>query len=612
MEDIEKNKFDQTATNNYNNTEHIDDWLIDSEIDDVISFGQSGKSEMSTWELAELKKHLANSGFMQDDKYEEDNGEKLRKDYQDLVDGMEEWDEKKTDDFRNVVGSYIQFALQESQKSVEGEKDDTFKRVRDKVLNSLYNVTPKEVAETIFRTTAPLAFILSAPACQTVKEVEQPKEHIPISSSTSIPNDGEIEDTTIPNQEVPTKTIEPTPTLEPTPTMTVEPTATLEPTPTPIPEIDPQEFDYSMLDLMQWEGELKASNIEKHEPGYIVEVKEGYRTVLYELPLFPLDEDRVKDSYWNYVTILDIPEGTKFELLETRKITGENGESITVGTLRNHSGVAMNVAVGVVVLSAETEEGETINFTKSSESEEIAVGNLFAEGSTTEQLVLSLFFRNLLEYQKENGPFKAGEEYSIVEVAKIISTEEFKRLLNWPEGHNGTLDKLTATLSHFLMNEHKIATRRPSKLAEEIGAYGGPIGLNVKLSDSYTCGVRINGGNAPENDVVLTFQEGENGETEYYIIGDMTGIKDGYTGRVGYVTYYIKSELEEGELEASLKRIEEVYQKHLDWEKGEEEPLSEDATSCVFYSPKSPEGFEKLKQVLNAIYTPASKADFYK
>ncbi len=422
------------------------------------------------------------------------------------------------------------------------------------------------------------------------------------------------------NTTTPTLTRTPTlvpPTATPSHTPTVTNTATPSPTPspTPQPEIDPQDFDYSMLDLMQWEGELKASNIEKHEPGYIVEVKEGYRTVLYELPLISLEEyeeDKVKESYWNHITILDIPEGTKFELLETRKVTGENGESITVGTLRNHSGVAMNVAVGVVVLSAETEEGETINFTKSSESEEIAVGNLFAEGSTTEQLVLSLFFRNLLEYQKENGPFKAGEEYSIVEVAKIISTEEFKRLLNWPRGNNGTLDTLVATLTHLLINENNIATRTPSKVGEKIKVHGAPIGLGVTLSDEHTCGVTIDGGNAPENDVVLTFQEGENGETEYYIIGDMTGIKDGYTGRVGYVTYYIKSELEEGELEASLKRIEEVYQKHLDWEKGEEEPLSEDATSCVFYSPKSPEGFEKLKQVLNAIYTPASKADFYK
>jgi hypothetical protein len=429
----------------------------------------------------------------------------------------------------------------------------------------------------------------------------------------------------VPTEKHPTNTTTTTPTLTRTPTLvpptatpshtpTVTNTATPSPTPTatPKPEIAPQDFDYSMLDVMQWEGELKASNIEKHEPGYIVEVKEGYRTVLYELPLFPLDEDRVKDSYWNYVTILDIPEKTKFELLETRKITGENGESITVGTLRNHSGERVGCAVAVVVLSAETEEGETINFTKSSDSEEIAVGNLFAEGSTTEQLVLSLFFRNLLEYQKENGPFKAGEEYSIVEVAKIISTEEFKRLLNWPRGNNGTLDTLVATLTHLLINENNIATRTPSKVGEKIKVHGAPIGLGVTLSDEHTCGVTIDGGNAPENDVVLTFQEGENGETEYYIIGDMTGIKDGYTGRVGYVTYYIKSELEEGELEASLKRIEEVYQKHLDWEKGEEEPLSEDATSCVFYSPKSPEGFEKLKQVLNAIYTPASKADFYK
>lgn len=418
------------------------------------------------------------------------------------------------------------------------------------------------------------------------------------------------------NTTIPTLTRTPTqvpPTATPSHTPTVTNTATPSPTPTatPKPEIDPQDFDYSMLDLMQWEGKLKASNIEKHEPGYIVEVKEGYRTVLYELPLFQIGED-YKDSYWNLITILDIPEKTKFELLETRKITGENGESVTVGTLRNHSGVDIDGAVAVVVLSAETEGGETINFTKSSESEEIAVGNLFAEGSTTEQLVLSLFFRNLLEYQKENGPFKAGEEYSIVEVAKIISTEEFKRLLNWPEGDNGALDGLVGTLTHLLINENNIATRTPSKLEEKIGVYGGPIGLNVKLSDHYTSGVNINGGNAPENDVVLTFQEGENGETEYYIIGDMTGIKDGYTGRVGYVTYYIKSELEEGELEVSLKRIEEVYQKHLDWEKGEEEPLSEDARSCVFYSPKSPEGFEKLKQVLNAIYTPASKADVYK
>ena len=45
-----------------------------------------------------------------------------------------------------------------------------------------------------------------------------------------------------------------------TPTVTNTATPSPSPTPTPQPEIDPQEFDYSLIDLMNWEGDLTVES----------------------------------------------------------------------------------------------------------------------------------------------------------------------------------------------------------------------------------------------------------------------------------------------------------------------------------------------------------------
>lgn len=399
-----------------------------------------------------------------------------------------------------------------------------------------------------------------------------------------------------------------TATSEPTPTVTNTATPSPSPTPTPQPEIDPQEFDYTMLDVMQWEGKLRVSDIEKHEPGYMVQVREGFKTVMYELPLFEISEE-AEESYFSGLRMLDIPEGTKFELLETRKIRGENGQNITVGIMRNHSSTSIATGMGLVILSAETEDGKIINFTESS-TDDISVTSFFLENGRQDQLALSLFLKNLLEYQIENGPFKAGEEYSLVEITKIISTDEFRRLLFHPERNNISLDTVVSSLAHTLVNKNHVAFRIPETITNENVNFTG--GYDSVFSDKYTIGVKINGGSAPENDMVLTFQEGENGETEYYITGDMTGMRRGDILPIGFISFYLSSEISQGELEENLRRMEEVYEKHLGWEKGEEEPLTESATGYKYYLFESDLGPERLRHVFKVIYTPMERSDFFK
>lgn len=410
------------------------------------------------------------------------------------------------------------------------------------------------------------------------------------------------------NRPTATHTLEPT--ITNTPTLTPEPTPTEEPTPTPQPEIDPKEFDYSMLDLMQWEGELEVSDIEKLNPGYIVQVREGYKTVMYELPLFAFTKED-ENSYWAGLRILDIPEGTKLELLEVKKIHGKNGQNITVGTIRNHSSDNTFTGIGMVVLSAETEDKEIINFTETATHvDDISVTSFFLENGRQDQLPLSLLLKNLLEYQKENGPFKAGETYSIVEIAKITSTDEFRRLLYTPEGNNVSLDTVISSLAHTLINKNHIAFRTPKTINNENANF--TMGYDAIFSEKYTNGVKINGGSAPENDMILTFQEGKNGEAEYYITGDMTGMRRGDVQPIGFISFYLSTKLEEGELESNLKRMTEVYEKHLDWERGGEEPLTENATEYKYYNFFSELGPEKLRQVLKDIYIPMKKSDAFK
>ncbi len=353
-----------------------------------------------------------------------------------------------------------------------------------------------------------------------------------------------------------------TPSHTPTVTNTATPSPT--PSPTPQPEIDPQDFDYSMLDVMQWEGEIEVSNVEKHQPGYIVEIKEGYKTVLYSTPMF---KETLENEYYIYgLRQLDMPEGFKFELLETRIITGEDGRNITMGILRNASDNSGVEGMYGIVLSAENPEGEKISFTTTEQPEIMAIASIASlTGSLhrKDQMSSMLLLRNILKYQEEHGPFLAGETYSLREIADMQS-DEFQRLFYYPDGTNITLDDAAGTLTNLLINTTRTAFRTPSVVDKEVVI---PIlALGTTRSDRETYGTRLkrgpNTGDVPENDVILTFKEGKNGEKSYYIDGDVME----QVGRY-FLSFHLRNNLTEEELETSIAKVDEAYQKYLEWDR---------------------------------------------
>ena len=157
--------------------------------------------------------------------------------------------------------------------------------------------------------------------------------------------------------------------------------------------------------------------------------------MLYTTPLFSEDRD---DNFLQYgIVNIDIPEGFKFELQEIKKIVGEDGQSVTVGVLRNGTGLTASRGVQSIVLSAEDEEGGMINFTEKTEEDKsmFSYVDFFGYTHLKDHQAGALLLRNLLEYQKENGPFVSGQQYSLKEVADMYS-EEFDRLFHYPDGSN--------------------------------------------------------------------------------------------------------------------------------------------------------------------------------
>ena len=352
-----------------------------------------------------------------------------------------------------------------------------------------------------------------------------------------------------------------TPSHTPTVTNTATPSPT--PTPTPIPEIDPAEFDYAMLDIMQWEGEIEVSDIEKYQPGYVVEVREGYKTMLYAAPMF---DKHLETEFYDYgLHELDVPEGFNFELLETRRITGEDGKNITIGILRNGGGTNTAEGVYAIALSAENEKGERIDFT--TEQPEIiataSISDLSGMLALKDQAASMLLLRNILQYQQENGPFLVGETYSLREVANIQS-DEFQRLLYYPDGRNTTLDQAVGIIVNLLVNESRVAFRTPTTVdREKVGAF---VSLNSTFIERETYGTFLKRGPAtrdvPENDAVLTFVEGKNGERSYYIDGDVMEQAGAF-----FEPIYLKSNLSKEEIAKSIEEVDAIYQMYLEWDR---------------------------------------------
>ncbi len=561
MSDIEKKELNQTAViENDNWLKEDTDWYI-SHLQVFAKNEGTGQEtgDLTVADLDDMQRHLADRGIMSPYKRTEegvweldDESKKivLGRDFRELFRKVED-NEERQENLRDAIREYLWLEEQKRQELIDAqkvEKGNVLQKIVDKVLNTLRGIDPKRIPELVFRTAVPLIYLS---ACQTITEAKAPVEVTPISSS--VPEDiGEETE----NTSAYVDTVE---TEEATQTPEVTPTEIPTPTPTPQPEIDPQEFDYTMLDLMQWEGDWEVSDIEKHKPGYIVEVREGYKTMLYAAPLY--DKYLESPSYFYGLHEFEMPEGFNFELLETRKITGEDGRNVTIGILRNAGATASTEGAYAIVLSAENERGERIDFT-TEQSEAMATASIADFGSNLpfeDQEAAMLLLRNILKYQQEHGPFLAGQTYSLREVADM-QTDEFQRLFYYPDGTNPTLDQTVGTITNLLVNESKIAVRTP-EMVENGRAF---VSLNTVIDAREIYGTRLKRGSAtgdvPENDVILTFVEGPNGEKSYYIDGDVMENTANF-----FLSFYLKDNLSDEDIAESIAEVDEIYQMYLEW-----------------------------------------------
>ena len=209
----------------------------------------------------------------------------------------------------------------------------------------------------------------------------------------------------------------------------------------------------------------------------------------------------------------------KFELLETKDITVENGQKLTIGIIDNVSTTETTRGVLSIVLSAETEEGEKIFFTEECNDGVMATVTIEdIKGNTHPEQIRQFPFllKELLAYQEKNGPFLAGQKCSFREILKERDENFFRAMFtdNIPETY---LNDSLASLTRVLIEQNKFA-KRISPMPD----YATPtVGINMIASGLKIYGVNIKDNDKPEDDIILKFIEGPEGETSYYIDGDI-------------------------------------------------------------------------------------------
>jgi len=396
------------------------------------------------------------------------------------------------------------------------------------------------------------------------------------------------------------------------------PTEIQEPTPTPEPEIDPEEFDYSMLNLMEWEGELKVENKEELGPGYVVKVRPGYKTMLYVTPLFDdYNEEsgdwlRFKDTNTG-MKMTEMSEGFTFEILETKEIVGEDGNMIKIGVVRNGSGSGPGWSVISLVLSAQTENG-MINFVEEAE-EDISVATRidFSGDSHTIDIASEfLTLRNILQYQKENGPFRAGETYSLREVADMDS-DEFQKMFFYPDGRGAGVDSVSTALGRFLIKTKSVARRTPYGISDWMNNVSAVTGIDATLRESSLYGTRFlkEDTGKPRNDLILTFKEGKNGEDAYWIDG-----QGWFEAQHSLLTFQLlTSDIDN--IDQSIEEIDEIYQKILEFGEASHRVGDDDWNKITRYILASneymtDEMIDRVQEIINLICPPKNSDYYYK
>lgn len=181
-------------------------------------------------------------------------------------------------------------------------------------------------------------------------------------------------------------------------------------------EQEEKRFNYSILDIRTW-NDYEVANVEKKAPGYVVEIENP--TSLF---VIPVQNDGFIDEAGQVQEVI-LSRGLVVELEEVRELEGPSGETVEIGLLSNTYGAE---AVCAIVLKAVDSSGEDIDFTSRKESNEGAVSYVALYDSIYPNKIVNIFtaLSNISRYQDENGAFRAGTEYSYLELIQLDAPEK--------------------------------------------------------------------------------------------------------------------------------------------------------------------------------------------
>lgn len=267
-----------------------------------------------------------------------------------------------------------------------------------------------------------------------------------------------------------------TPTPSSEPLILTQPVLKTTETPTPTITQEVKPFNDEILNIGEW-SEYELEKIEEKDPGFGIEVVND--TPMYMIPLrkdnFIEQREEVKE--------IIAPVGSSFEIAQVRTLVGPNGERIKIGNIANSYGA--NV-LSTIILEAQDTNGNKEVYTAERVENAHTVTYIATEDfiypNKVENILIAL--SKIASHQKKNGGFKAGEEYSYIELIELIkSSQEYKNGLTTTGGivrGGGVCAMSTAISSLVHVNGFKVTER----WAEPKRYIQGPFSPSAFIVDS--------------------------------------------------------------------------------------------------------------------------------
>lgn len=154
--------------------------------------------------------------------------------------------------------------------------------------------------------------------------------------------------------------------------------------------------------------------------------KDSVVTIIEETPIYLIPFDTKLSKEVKETSLLP---GMSGQIVQKRIITNNTGDTIEIGILANTYG---GPYVAGIVLSAKF-DGKAKNFVISNKSEKSISTYIGTENDLYPNKLANILraLYNISKYQEENGPFKYGEDYSLI---KLLGLDDNQKLHEYKSG----------------------------------------------------------------------------------------------------------------------------------------------------------------------------------